>query len=104
MPEEIKHRYVFPNLIASVMSKVDMRTQMEASLLSMTLIMIGMLVSLVYMVIYGDFTHFFKGTLIFNGICGVIFMSSFLVTTYQQYLGYMEAKDIQDAMAQEVKK
>jgi hypothetical protein len=95
----VKNKYIFPNFLAEAMSKVDMRTQYEASMLSMSLIMIGMLLSVIYFVIYVELATWFKVVLVINALCGVVFMSSFLITTYQQYLGYMEAKSFQEQNA-----
>ena len=83
-------KYIFPNLLAKAMAKVDLRTQYEASMLSMTFIMVGLVVSVVYFIIYLDFALWYKIILGINGLAGVIFMSSYLITTYQQYKSYME--------------
>lgn len=93
MPKE-KLKFVFPNIMAKFMKKVDMRTQQEASLLSMSLIMIGLILMTIYILIYGQMGLFYKSLVVFNLLCAFIFISSFLVTTYQQYISYMEMAGI----------
>ena len=77
------------------MSKVDLRTQYEASMLSMSLMSIGLIVTIIYFVIYFEFQTWYKVFLVINGLAGVTFMWSFLVTTYQQYRTYMIALNFQ---------
>jgi len=89
-----KLSFVFPNIMAKFMKKVDMRTQMESSLLSMSMILVGMILMTIYLIIYGNMGGFYKGLIIFNLICAFVFISSFLVTTYQQYLSFMEMSGI----------
>lgn len=88
-------KYVFPNFLAKAMSKVDMRTQYEASMLSMSFILIGLIITVIYFVVYFSFPVWYKIVLAINGFAGFIFISSFLVTTYQQYRTYMIAFNFQ---------
>lgn len=87
-------RFVFPNIMAKMMKNVDMRVQMEASMMSMFLIMIGMILMAVYMIFFGEVGLVYKCLILFNLFCAFIFISSFLVTTYQQYISYMEISGI----------
>jgi len=89
-----KHSYVFPDLMAKMMRKVDMQTQMESSMLSMFLIMIGMTIMVVYLLLFMGGSLFYKFLIIFNLLCGFLFISSFLITTYQQYISYMNMMGI----------
>ena len=89
-----KHSYVFPDLMAKMMAKVDMRTQMESSMLSMFMIMIGMTLMVIYLFLFMGGSLFYKFLIIFNLGCGFLFISSFLVTTYQQYISYMNMMGI----------
>jgi len=95
MPKEKeKLKFVFPNIMAKFMKKVSMRTQMESSLMSMSMIMMGMTLMVIYLIIYGNMGGFYKGLILFNLVCAFVFISSFLVTTYQQYISYMEMAGI----------
>jgi len=92
-PKE-KYRYIFPSKIAAKMKKIDMRTQLEASMLSLSLIMVGMVLMSLQIIIYGEQTWLFKGLLIFNLLCGFVLLSSNLVTSYQQYVFHLEQMGI----------
>lgn len=91
----VKHRYIFPNPLAKLMKEVDTKTQFESSMLSMALLLLGMLLMSVYTMIYVDQGMVFKVLLVINILAGFLFMSSFMVTTYQQYCSYMDAMEIQ---------
>lgn len=89
-----KLSFVFPNLMAKFMKKVSMRVQMESSMASMGMIMLGMILMVIYILIYGEMGLFYKCLVVFNLLCAFIFISSFLVTTYQQYVSYLEMAGI----------
>ena len=92
--EKEKLKFVFPNVLAKFMKKVEMRTQMESSLLSMSLIMCGMTLMAIYLIFFGQMGWVYKGLILLNLTAAFIFISSFLVTTYQQYISYMEMAGI----------
>ena len=84
-----KFKYIFPNIMAKMMRKVDMRTQMESSMLSMFMIMCSMTLMSVYLLFFGEDSWFYRILILINLGCGFIFLSSFLVTTYHQYINFM---------------
>lgn len=86
-----KFSYVFPNILAKAMAKVDMRTQMESSMLSQFLLIIGLSIMVLYMIFTKQTTGFYKFLVIFNLLCGWLLISSYLITTYQQYTSYATA-------------
>lgn len=90
--------YIFGDVLGNLMSKVDLKTQYEASMMSMTLMMAGLIVTAVYVWIYIDFPLWYKIVLEINFICGFVFMWSFLVTTLQQYKNYIGAREFQQNM------
>lgn len=91
--------YFFPSIMAKMMQKIDMRTQYEASMLSMTFILFGLFISVFYMVFFvAGLPNWYKVTLILNLIAGFVFLSSFLVTTFQQYKSYLKAKEFQEEL------
>ena len=96
-------KYIFPDFLAGIMSKIDLRTQYEASMLSMTLMSMGLVITIAYLLIYVHFPVWYKVVLVINGIAGLIFMWSYLVTTYQQYKNYMEAVNFQKELKGGVK-
>ena len=90
--------YIFPDFLAKMMAKVDLRTQYEASMLSMSLMSVGLIVTIVYLIIYFDFPIWYKIFLVINGLSGLLFISSYITTTYQQYKMYMNAIKFQKTM------
>ena len=58
--EKEKFRYIFPAKMAAAMKKVDTRAQLEASLLSMSFLMIGLFLYTVYLILYGQQTLWMK--------------------------------------------
>jgi len=88
------YNYCIPSPMAKFMSMIDDRTQMEASMLSMFLLMIGLLLFTTYTILYIDWNWWMKGMTIFNSLCGVLFMFSYLVTTFQQYQSLRETQEI----------
>ena len=89
-PKE-KYSYAFPNFLAQAMAKVDMRTQMESSMLSQFMLIIGLTIMVIYMIFSGQVGGFYKVLVIINLLAGWLLISSYLITTYQQYTSYMEA-------------
>ena len=86
-----KYHYIFPNFMAKMMKDVPMRAQLEGSMLSMFLIMISLTLMAVYFLFFGEGSWVYKVLLLVNLVCGFLFLSSFLITTYQQYITHMAA-------------
>lgn len=93
--EKLKHKYIFPDFLAKAMAKVDLRTQYEASMLSSTLMMGGLILTITYLVIYFDLALWYKIVLVINGLSGLVFFMSSLTTIFQQYRSYMDATQFQ---------
>ena len=88
--------YIFPEWLAAPMRKMDMRLQYESSMMSMTLILVGLLLTGIYMTFFvKSFPIWYKITLVVNVFAGVGFLGSMLVTTFQQYQSYISALDFQ---------
>ena len=87
-------RYIFPNIMAEMMKKIDTRVQYESYMMSLVSILIGLIILGVYYIFFAQVSTFMKVMIGINSVAGFIFLSSQLVTTYQQYLSYMEAKDL----------
>ncbi len=86
-----KHRYILPNFLAKAMSKVDMRAQMQASIMSQFLLIIGLTMMVIFMIVSHQTSGLYKFIVIFNLLCGFVLISSYLITTYDQYRNYSEA-------------
>jgi hydrogenase-4 membrane subunit HyfE len=86
-----KGNYVFPNILATIMKGVSQRVQYEAEMLAIVFILLG----IVFMGIYTTFfTQLPPVVKIFTGVnvaAGFVFLSSRLVTSFQQYQSYLQA-------------
>ncbi|MCK9370025.1 hypothetical protein M0R04_08990 [Candidatus Dojkabacteria bacterium] len=98
MKQKTNNKYIFPNFLAVAMKNTEMKTQLQSAMLSMALLLIGMILMGIYSIIYLTQGWFFKGLVVFNILAGFMFMSSYLVTTYQQYVSYLDAVEIQQQM------
>ena len=96
-PKE-KHRYIFPNILSKMMKNVSMDVQLESSMMASAFILIGMILMSIYMLVYTPQTVAFKVLLLINLGGAFIFLSSSLVTTYQQYVSYKDVMDFQKSM------
>ena len=99
-----KNNYIFPNILAAGMKNVSQRVQYEGALLSTSLLVVGILAFGVYLVIFMEVGTFFKILVSLNTVAGVLLMSSSLVTTYQQYVSYLEAIEMFDPTSTELSK
>lgn len=96
MEQNKNNNYIFPNSMAKKMMKIDLRTQLEASMMAGAFMLIGVCLTILYMILYGEYTTWFKILLGLNGIAGFIILAGFIVTTFQQYSALMEAKSFQE--------
>lgn len=99
----MKNSYIFPDPLAKFMSKLSLRVQYESSMMSMSLIFIGMILSAIYLSVYVDFPLWYKVVLVINLLAGMVFIGSFLVTTFQQYQSYLSAIEFQEELKQNEK-
>lgn len=81
--------YVFPNALASALKNISMRTQYEASMLSIVFILGGILFGTFYGVFFVEASIVVKVMGIVNALAGFVFLTSMLATTYQQYYSYL---------------
>lgn len=77
--------YCFPEPVAKGMLKISHRTQMEASMMAMVVIMLGLIATAVYILFYMNVSIFFKVMTVINTLAGLTLLGSFLVGTFQQY-------------------
>jgi len=89
-----KGNYCFPSPIAKAMLKVNQRVQYEASLLSMSFILLSMLVAAIYAIFFTDLSLFVKIMTGVNAVAAFFFLSSFIITTFQQYQSYLAVQGI----------
>jgi len=94
-----KHRYVFPNILAKTMKNVPMNVQLESSMAASSMILLGMILMSILLMFFTQQTIAFKIITLLNLVGAFIFISSSLVTTYQQYVNFSEVMDLQKSMA-----
>lgn len=94
--KKTKGNYCFPNFLGSSMAKVGQRIQFESSMLSMGLILIGLIVMAIVTIFGTDFSVFIKVMTGVNAVAAFIFLSSSLVTTFQQYQAYLSIMGIME--------
>lgn len=92
--EKIKNRYVFGDKLSKIMSKVSMRAQLEMSMMSQFLLLLGLTIMVVLNLIVGDSGWGIRIIVTFNLLCAWVLIGSYLVTTFQQYQSYMDALGI----------
>ena len=93
---KMSKNYIFPEWVANPMKKVTMQVQYEASMMSMTFILIGLMLTGIYMTFFiHTFPLWYKITILINVVAGFAFLGSMLVTTFQQYQSYISALDFQ---------
>lgn len=81
--------YVFPSKFANIMKGISQRTQYEASMMSMVFILLGLIFMGIYVPFFTDIGVWTKIGIVVNMIAGVVFLLSYLVTTFQQYQSYL---------------
>lgn len=93
-PEVGDHSFILPQGVAKKMDKISVGIQYEASILSLTFLIVGMTLFSIYFVFFTGLDWIFKGFYIFNSICGLVLMISMLVTQWQQFNSYRESQGI----------
>jgi len=77
--------YIFPDKIASMLKKPSPRTQLEASLIGISLILIGTIGIAIYFVFFSDMSLFFRIAIGLSSFGVFLFQFSTLASTYIQY-------------------
>jgi len=90
-PTKPEDSFIFPRKIAKKMKGVDIGIQYESTVLAIAFLIVGMIAFSIYFVFFTDFNWAIKGIYIFNSICGVVLMTSMLITNYQQYVYYKQS-------------
>ena len=92
--KKTKGNYIFPSILAKVMSKVSQRTQYEASMMALVFMLSSILLMAFLAVFFSNYSTFIKVMAAINGIAAFVFLSSHLVTTYQQYRNYLTVMNV----------
>ena len=81
--------YIFGKAIAKAMKSIGQRTQMEAAMMSMFTIILGLVFMTIYIPFFTNFPLLMKIGTVVNTLAGMGFIGSYLVTSFQQYQSYM---------------
>lgn len=92
--KKTKGNYCFPNFLGKAMAKVGPRVQYESSLVSLTFILLGIIVMGAVTVLGTDLSLFIKIMTGVNCTAAFFFLSSSLITTFQQYQSYLSVMGI----------
>ena len=101
--KKTKGNYCFPNFLGKVMASVGQRVQYESSLISIALILLGLIVMAAVTIFGTDLSVFIKIMTGVNCFAAFIFLSSNLITTFQQYQAYLSIMGIMDIKEEENK-
>ena len=94
-PRKETGNYCFPKPVANIMMSISPRTQMEASIMAMVVILCGMVFTGVYIAFYvEDISTLFRVITIINTLAGMVFLGTFLVTSFQQYKNFLIATGV----------
>lgn len=86
--------YIFPNIMAKAMRNINQRVQYEACLMSLSIILLSLTGIGIFTIFFTDYSFGVKIMTSVNTLAMLIFLSSNLVTTYQQYYNYMDMTGI----------
>lgn len=89
-----KGNYCFPNFLGKAMAAVGQRIQFESSLLSIALILVGIMAMTLVTIFGTELSLFVKIMAGANGAAAFLFLSSHLITTFQQYQAYLSIMGI----------
>ena len=84
------------SIISKMMSGLSTQYQMEASMISLVIILIGMTLIACYSIFFLNLNMFMRIMIGINSVAGFVFLSSFFITQYQQYKSFMSALEIQE--------
>ncbi len=84
-----KGNYVFPSIMAKMMKGISQRTQYEATMMAIIFILFGIITMTIVTVFFTELSLFIKIMAIINAGAAFVFLSSMLVTQFQQYQNYL---------------
>lgn len=86
--------FIFSENVARTMKVIDLGIQYESTMLALSCLMVGLLLFVIYILFFAQYSWIMKGFISFNTVCAFFLMGSMLVTTYQQYVSYKESTKV----------
>jgi len=80
-----KDNYIFGDVWGNLMAKTSPTFQMESAMMSLLFLMVGLLLTGVYIIFWTDFSTFFKVVTGINSFFGIVFLNSQLIALFQAY-------------------
>ena len=90
--------YVFGDLFGNAMAKTTQKFQMEASMMAVVMLIIGIFLTGIYVCFFTNFGLYFKIMTGTNTFFGMLLMYSNLVGLFQAYRSYMEVMEVQESI------
>jgi len=86
------------NSFKKFLTKFTPKEQMEMSIITLVGMMAMLIITTIYLTFFQDFSTFFKFLIFINGLFGVGFLFSMLLTTYSQYIALLTVGNAQEMM------
>lgn len=86
------------NSFKGFLTKFTPKEQMEMSIFTLIGMIILLAITTVYLAFFQNFTTFFRILIVINGLFGIGFLFSLLLTTYQQYITLLTVENTQEMM------
>jgi len=97
-----KGNYCFPSIMAKMMKSISQRTQYEATMMAIIFILLGIITMAIVTVFFTGLSLFIKIMAVVNTAAAFVFLSSHLVTQFQQYQNYLAMMGIIDDYATDI--
>lgn len=75
------------------LEKVDTKTQMEATMISLGVFLCGIIIGGIYIAFFVKMPLFPRILALVNALAGIVLILSFFTTALQQYRAFMSAQD-----------
>jgi len=98
LPKEKPTQKPMLNSLKGFLTKFTPKEQMEMSIFTLAGMIILLAITTIYLSFFQDFSTFFRILLVINGLFGIGFLFSMLLTTYSQYIALLTIGNAQDMM------
>lgn len=98
--KEDKGNYIFGDTFGNVMRKTSVKFQLEAAMMSLVMLIIGITATAAYIIGWTDFSLFFKIMTGTNAFFGMLLLYSQLAGLFQSYQSVIEMSKVKDIIAE----
>jgi hypothetical protein len=101
MVEEQKtDNFLFGDVFGGLMQRTSMQFQMRSMMAGLFMVMLGLVITCVYIIGWTNFSTFFKVMTGINTFFGVLILYSNLVGAFQAYKTLLQAQSFQESITQ----